>query len=106
MFERLRRTLVESYVGAIGLGYLLADCILRFVNIFSSPVATWLARNEFREFRAPAAAPASFELQPALPEAISFFLILVVWYFLLRWLYFKPLQKTSTDLAPSPEQSV
>src|SRR6185437_5096899 len=42
MFERLKRTLVESYVGAIALGYLLAQVILHFVEIFASPVAVWV----------------------------------------------------------------
>lgn len=38
MLNRLKRTLVESFVGAIALGYLLAQTILHFVNIFASPV--------------------------------------------------------------------
>ena len=46
MFEKLRQTLVDSYVGAIGLGYLLAQGILSFVDIFSSPAAGWLMRHE------------------------------------------------------------
>ena len=49
MFERLRRTLVETFVGAIALGYLLAQGILHFANIFTSPVTGWVARNEYRE---------------------------------------------------------
>ena len=38
MLERFKRALVESFIGAIGLGYLLAQGILHFVNIFASPV--------------------------------------------------------------------
>src|SRR5690349_8300621 len=34
MPKRLKRTLVESYVGAIALGYLLAEVILYFAYIF------------------------------------------------------------------------
>jgi hypothetical protein len=38
MFNRLKRAVVESYVGAIALGYLFAQGMFRFVNIFASPV--------------------------------------------------------------------
>jgi hypothetical protein len=48
MFERLKRALVESFMGAIALGYLLAQCILHFVNIFASPIAGWVSRNDYR----------------------------------------------------------
>jgi hypothetical protein len=32
MFKRLKKTLVESYVGAIGLGWLFAQGILHFLR--------------------------------------------------------------------------
>jgi len=40
---RLKQALIESYVGAIALGYLFAQGILHFVTIFASPVAGWLS---------------------------------------------------------------
>lgn len=104
MFERLKRALVESFVGAIALGYLFAQGILHFVNIFTSPVAGWVARKEYREFIPRTTASAGFSLQDALPELIRFFLLLLVWYVLLRWLYFKPLKKETSEPAPNPEQ--
>lgn len=45
MFERLKRALVESYVGAVALGYPFAQAIMHFVNIFASPVSAWAARK-------------------------------------------------------------
>ena|SRR5712692_7328544 len=105
MFERLKRTLVQSYVGAIALGYLFAQGILHFVNIFTSPFAGWVMRNQYREFIARTTAPPGFSLQDALPELIKFFLLLLVWYVLLRWLYFNPLKKEASESAPNPEQA-
>jgi hypothetical protein len=102
MFERLRRTLVETFVGAIALGYLLAQGILHFVNIFTSPVTGWVTRNEYREMMPRTASSAGLPLRLALPELIRFSLLLLVWYLLLRWLYFKPL-KDSSEPAKNPE---
>jgi hypothetical protein len=46
MLDRIKGILVKSFVGAIGLGYLLAEAILTFVNIFASPIEGWLSRKE------------------------------------------------------------
>jgi len=105
MFERLRRALVESFVGAIALGYALAQCILHFVNIFTAPVAGWITRNEYRDIVARTTAWADFSLKDALPELIRFCLLLAVWYVLLRWLYFKPLKNETREPAPNPPEA-
>jgi hypothetical protein len=47
MFDRLKQALVESYVGAIVLGYLFAQGILHFVDIFTTPVAGWISRKQY-----------------------------------------------------------
>jgi hypothetical protein len=103
MSDRLKRILVESFVGAIALGYLLAQVILTFVNIFTAPLAGWVVRNQFREITPRTTALAGSPLQAALPQAVSFFLLLLVWYSVLRWLYFKPLKKELPGPAPNPE---
>jgi hypothetical protein len=102
MLDRLKRALVESYVGAIGLGYLFAQCVLHFVNIFATPVAGWVSRKEYGGLMPRTSALTGFSLQDALPEFIRFFLLLLVWYVLLRWLYFKPLNEKTTEPAPGP----
>jgi hypothetical protein len=105
MFEKLKRILVESFVGAIALGYLLAQCILNFVNIFTAPVSVWVTKNQYREFMSGSTASARFSLRPALPELVTSFLLVLLWYVLLRWLYFKPLKKEPSEAAPNPEQT-
>lgn len=106
MFERLKRTLVESYVGAIALGYLLAQVILHFVEIFASPVAAWVERNYYQSIIPRTTPSAGSSFQDALPELERFLVLLLVWYLLLRWLYFKPFKKETCAPSPNPEQSV
>lgn len=99
MFERLKQALVESFVGAIALGYLFAQCILHFVNIFASPLIGWVARNEYRQIMPGGAALAGFSLKDALPDLAKFLFLLFVWYLLVRWLYFTPLKKETSEQA-------
>jgi hypothetical protein len=96
MLNRLRIALVTSYVGAIGLGYLLAQALLHISLIFASPVASWLSRREYPGL----GAPTQFFPQDAIPELIKSVVLLLVGYGLLRWLYFKPI-----DLEPEPQDS-
>ena len=100
MLEKLRTTLVDSYVGAIALGYLLAQGILSFVGIFSSPAAGWLTRHEIRALTERTATPSNWPLgYYAMPELIRTVVLLSVWYVLFRWLYFKPFKTTASTPA-------
>jgi hypothetical protein len=103
MFERLKQTLVESFIGAIALGWLLAQGILHFAYIFVTPLVGWLMRKEYRGLSDRAAALPGFSLQDALPELLKSFLLLLVWYILLRWLYFKPFKKEMPEPTSNPE---
>jgi hypothetical protein len=51
MFKRLKKALAESYVGAIGLGWLFARCILHFAFVFTGPLAGWMSRSEYFDSR-------------------------------------------------------
>jgi hypothetical protein len=110
MLKRLRAVLVESFVGAIALGWLLAQGVLHFAYIFSSPIAGWFARREYHRIvdqavMSPTAVVGSstaFSLQDALPELVRSLSILLVAYLLLRWLYFKPIESQTSK--PSSEQ--
>lgn len=105
MLERLKRSLVESFVGAIALGYLLAQCILHFANIFTSPLASWITRNEYRELISRTSSSQAFSFRDALPELVRFFFLSLVWYVLFRWLYYKPLKEGTSEPAANPEQA-
>jgi hypothetical protein len=88
MLERMRTALVESYVGAIVTGWLLADGLTRVAGIFTTPIFSWVTQREFRTMT-PFSHPArSFPFQAALPDAIGSALLLLMGYGLLRWLYY------------------
>lgn len=90
MLERLKKALVSSFVGAIGLGWVFAQGILHFAYAFSAPVASSLARSEYRSLTDRVSVASGFLLRDALPELMRSFVLLLVGYFLLRWLYFTP----------------
>jgi hypothetical protein len=93
MFDRLKRSLVESFVGALALGWIFAWAILDFVSIFSAPVTDWISRNEYRNMRGLGlgAIPGTLFVRDAVPYVVSSFALFLIGYLLLRWLYFKPL---------------
>jgi len=103
MFDRLKRTLVETYVGAIAMGWLLATAVLDFASIFSSPVQSWISRGQIRAL-SHTITPLGFQLQDALPEVVKTFLVLLIWYVLFRGLYFKPAKITSSEPSSISEQ--
>jgi hypothetical protein len=100
MFDRLKRSLVESFVAALALGWLFAWAILDFASIFSAPVTNWITRSEYRTM--PGNAPAELLFRDALPHLVSSFVLFLIGYLLLRWLYFKP-RTESTVPVPTPE---
>ncbi len=38
MLDRTKRALVSSFIGAIGLGYVLGEAVLYFVAVFTAPL--------------------------------------------------------------------
>jgi hypothetical protein len=89
MLERLKVALVESYVGAIALGWIFSQGILYFAFIFVAPLAAWAQRREYSGLNSGTTSPMGFTLQVALPYLYRCVGLLVVGYLLLRWLYFK-----------------
>ena len=104
MFDRLRRAIVESYVGAIALGYLLAQAILHFVNVFASPVASWISRNEYRGLMPERYSSTGLLYRDAVPELGRFVFLLLLWYVVFRWLYYRRAEAAETDSTAAPGQ--
>jgi hypothetical protein len=91
MLEKLRQVLVESFVGAIGLGLMLSEAFGYFATGIVIPLQNWINRSEFRGFvNRP---PTSFPLIEGVPHLLRCVVLLIIWYALLRWLYFKPLEE-------------
>jgi hypothetical protein len=104
MLDWLKRALVDSYVGAVGLGYLLSQCVLHFVNIFAMPVVQWVARDQYHAI-VPRLGSSGFSPKDALPDLVKFVVMLLVWLVLLRWLYFAAPQGQVSQQAPKPEKT-
>jgi hypothetical protein len=93
----LKKTLVNSFVGAIALGWVFAQGILHFAYVFSAPLAGWLTRREYRGMVDRSTISTGFTLQDALPELARSVSLLLVGYFLLRWLYYKPIEPETVE---------
>jgi predicted Kef-type K+ transport protein len=105
MLERLKRALLDSYIGAIALGWLLAQDIMHFVGIFSAPVAGWVSQNTYREMTKTTGV-AGIPFQAALPELVRAFLLLMVWSVLIRWLYFTSFKPNSLQPAQAEKHQI
>src|SRR5215468_2788570 len=89
MLDRVRRSLVDSYIGAIALGLLMAELVSHLVNIFEVPIASWIVRNLHPEFYAGKGLGTAFSLRESVPDLTKFVLKLVIWLLCLRWLYLR-----------------
>lgn len=105
MLNRLKRALVESYVGAIALGYLLAQAILEFMSIFTAPLMAWASQKQFRGVTQHTVESGTPSLLMALPYLVSCVLLLALWYVLVHWLYLKPMKTGASRPASSPGQA-
>ncbi len=101
MLDRLKRAIVESYIGAVALGSMLASCIYSFVGVFADPVGNWLGQKEALRYSQNSIGPAEISFQYSLPSLIRSALIFAIWYALVRWLYFTPPKKATGDLPQS-----
>lgn len=102
MIESLKRALTESYIAAIALGWLLAQDIMQLVDAIAAPLGDWTTRREYPKLTQMAGGTGgSFE--QSLPGLVRFLLILVIWYALVRWLYFRP---SDTKASYEPQMDV
>ncbi len=99
MLTNLKKALVESYVGAIGIGMLISQAVVHFASIFSAPIAQWISVRQYRELTLRTDTPVQFSLAAAIPDLIRCAVILSVSCLLLKWLYFSPVisQPTNTE---------
>jgi hypothetical protein len=103
MFSRLKRVLVESYVGVVALGYTLAQCILQFVGLFTGPFEGWYTRSLYPGGSALSPMHQGAWIEQGLYALLHFLLLLVLWYVLLRWLYFSPVKNDDSPALVAAE---
>lgn len=105
MLDRLKSALVDSYVGAVALGYMLAQCVLHFANVFANPVAGWITRGEYKDVVTHGASMVGFTFRDGLPELVRFVLLLAAWFVLVRWLYLTPLKRDALVTTPDSDEA-
>ena len=100
MLERVKELLVESFVGAIALGLLLSNAIVRLANGLTMPMTNWLVRTQFQGF--PNRPPQPLTLREGGPELIRAFVLFVIWGALFYWLYFTRVPEDSPEPGAPP----
>jgi len=109
MLERIKKALVESFVGVIVVGSLFASGIVSFVTGIAAPLANWLA-EWIQQEKVPAGflnQPPPFGYQLFIDEWIAAALLLLIAFLLLRWLYIEPSAAEPSDSSQleEPEES-
>lgn len=94
MLERLKTALVDSFVGAIAVGWLCAEGVFSFVSAFTTPISTWFQEG-LLQFRGNSVfkPPIRFPFELAIPPLAMSALLLMIAFLLLRWLYFPAAEK-------------
>ena len=100
MLERLRSILVQSFVGAIGLGFLLSQMVAHFANTLAYSASNWLVQNSSIN----GLAVRRFQAETIIVELVRGIFLLLVAYLLLYWLYFPKSAKEKQDDQP-PEST-
>jgi hypothetical protein len=88
MFPRLKNALVDSYVGAIALGYLLAEGIEHIINVFTAPFSEWVAQKEFQWMMPQNVPLPGLSIRSSLPHLVHGVFYVFIGLTLLRWLYY------------------
>ena len=104
MPRRLKSVLVDSFVGAIALGWIFAYGIMHFAYVFVAPVSAWVQRQQLRDMPG-APLRTGFTLWDSVPEFASSIALLLAGYALLRWLYYKPVEPEAVSESSSMENA-
>jgi hypothetical protein len=106
MLERFRSALVKSYVGAIAIGWLVAQGLTDAVNIFASPLMMWFTQKLFPQPSSLFSSPRNpgFPYWLALPPFVRASLLLLIAFLMLRWLYWEPSQRHANMQTGEPQE--
>lgn len=105
MLKRLKSVIVESYVGAVALGYLLAESVLYLVNVVAAPATAWATEERYRTAMSRQVSWTALARADLVEPLAKFILLLVFWYILIRWLYFKRPEQPAKPAA-APESAI
>jgi hypothetical protein len=93
----LKTALVDSYVGAIALGYLLGEGVEQIAMVFTAPFSEWITLQELRRLSLPNESSAGFSLRASLPSLAHGVFFILIGLALLRWLYYPAKVKAPSE---------
>jgi hypothetical protein len=88
MLHRLKRALVDSYVGAIALGFLLGEGMEQLAMVLTAPLAEWVGLREMHWISPRTYPEPGFRMQPSIGPLVHGVFFVLLGLALLRWLYY------------------
>jgi len=106
MLSRLKAALVNSYIGAIATGWLLADGLYGVAGLITKPFELWYTIHYYRELLPTEPLPsARLALESALNGLIGGVVRLLLAFLLIRWLYWERPQSRAETPEDAPKES-
>lgn len=106
MIDRLKRALIDSYVGVVAIGWMISDAGVRIASAFSEPILTSFRHRLATETFGVRPSSAPIDWQLVFPDLISAAILLAFSYGLLRWLYFAAPPPVQDEPEPDVPASV
>jgi hypothetical protein len=104
MFRRLKTALVDSFVGAIAAGYLLAEALENIGYAFAAPFSHWMSERALQLASYSTAERPSLSLSAGLTSLLLGSIYLLISLVLVRWLYFDYPRHQAPLTIPEPEE--
>ena len=98
--NRIREVFRNEYIGAVAIGFLLAQVIGGIVSLMMRPVDFYLERAAAPRSVFGRADTQSFPWPSLIGPAIDLLLLLLASFLLLRWLYLNPRRQPASAEAP------
>ena len=93
MFKRLKNVLVDSFVGTIALGWIFAQGLKGLVDFLIEPATRWLTQRQYWVRTHSDSNPPVFPFPMAISYLLTSLFLILISYFLLRWLYYPTPEK-------------
>jgi hypothetical protein len=93
----LKTALVDSYVGAIALGYLLGEGAEQVAMVITAPFSEWAALKELHRVSPQSTPDPGFSLQTSLSPLFHGVFFVFIGLALLRWLYYPAKVKVPSE---------
>lgn len=106
MPDRIKKALVESFIGAIAIAWLFAEGITHLVTGLTTPLGMWMTerlRQQSNPGYSGILTPRlEFPIALAVPQLIAGALLLLIAWLLFRWLYLDV--PAASETGPEPLQ--